>query len=95
MLVDQHCHGVLADDLDEAEFGALITESDRPPAAGTSPFDSALGLAVRRWCPRCSACPRWPGPPRTWRPAGPPAAPGRPAGCSPRRAWPTCWWTPG
>ncbi|MEV8097395.1 amidohydrolase family protein [Kitasatospora sp. NPDC085879] len=51
MLVDHHCHGVVVADLDEAAFGALITESDRPPAPGTSPFDSAIGLAVRRWCP--------------------------------------------
>ncbi|MEU2628094.1 amidohydrolase family protein [Kitasatospora sp. NPDC007106] len=51
MLVDHHCHSVVADELDEAALGALITESDRPPAPGTSPFDSAIGLAVRRWCP--------------------------------------------
>ncbi|MEV6212191.1 amidohydrolase family protein [Kitasatospora sp. NPDC051914] len=51
MLVDHHCHSVVAEELDEAAFAALITESDRPPAAGTSPFDSAIGLAVRRWCP--------------------------------------------
>ncbi|MCU7822310.1 amidohydrolase family protein [Kitasatospora sp. DSM 101779] len=51
MLVDHHCHSVLADELDGTALGALITESDRPPAPGTSPFDSAIGLAVRRWCP--------------------------------------------
>nr|WP_035794835.1 amidohydrolase family protein [Kitasatospora mediocidica] len=50
-LLDQHCHGVVAADLDDDAFGALLTESDRPPAPGTSPFDSALGLALRRWCP--------------------------------------------
>ncbi|MFC7183754.1 amidohydrolase family protein [Kitasatospora paranensis] len=62
MLVDQHCHGVLADDLDEAEFGALITESDSPPVAGSSPVDSALGLAVRRWCPPVFGLPALAGP---------------------------------
>ncbi|MFD9127259.1 amidohydrolase family protein [Kitasatospora sp. NPDC059571] len=51
VLVDQHCHSVVQADLDEAGFTRLITESDRPPAPGTSPFDSAIGLAVRRWCP--------------------------------------------
>lgn len=50
-LVDHHCHSVLAVDLDDDELAGLLTESDRPPAPGTSPFDSALGLAVRRWCP--------------------------------------------
>nr|WP_280698112.1 amidohydrolase family protein [Kitasatospora sp. GP82] len=50
-MVDQHCHSVLVADLDEDRLAALLTESDRPPAAGTTPFDSALGLAVRRWCP--------------------------------------------
>ncbi|WP_405011099.1 amidohydrolase family protein [Kitasatospora sp. NBC_01539] len=62
MLVDQHCHGVAVADLDEAEFGALITESDRPPAPGTSPFDSAIGLAVRRWCPPLLGLPPLAGP---------------------------------
>ncbi len=50
-LIDQHCHSVLAVDLADEELAGLLTESDRPPAPGTSPFDSALGLAVRRWCP--------------------------------------------
>ncbi|MFB7664722.1 amidohydrolase family protein [Kitasatospora sp. NPDC056138] len=50
-LVDQHCHSVVLADLAPERFAALLTESDRPPAAGTTPFDSALGLAVRRWCP--------------------------------------------
>ncbi len=50
-LVDQHCHSVVVADLDEADFGSLLTESRRPPAPGCSPFDSSLGLAVRRWCP--------------------------------------------
>lgn len=50
-LVDHHCHSVVAADLADGALAGLLTESDRPPAPGTSPFDSALGLAVRRWCP--------------------------------------------
>lgn len=50
-LVDQHCHGVLRQGpVDTAHFGSLLTESDAPPAPGTSHFDSQLGFAVRRWC---------------------------------------------
>ena len=50
-LIDHHCHSVVSDDLSDEAFAALLTESDRAPAPGTSPWDSALGLAVRRWCP--------------------------------------------
>ncbi|WP_354642802.1 amidohydrolase family protein [Kitasatospora camelliae] len=51
MLIDHHCHSVVAEELDDTALGDLLTESDRPAAPGTSRFDSALGLAVRRWCP--------------------------------------------
>ncbi|MEV7779831.1 amidohydrolase family protein [Kitasatospora sp. NPDC088351] len=50
-LLDHHCHSVVVADLADDALAGLLTESDRPPAPGTSPFDSALGLAVRRWCP--------------------------------------------
>ncbi|MFJ6622397.1 amidohydrolase family protein [Kitasatospora sp. NPDC091335] len=50
-LVDHHCHSVVAAELTDDALAGLLTESDRPPAPGCSPFDSALGLAVRRWCP--------------------------------------------
>jgi uncharacterized protein len=50
-LVDHHCHSVVAADLADDAFAALLTESDRPPAPGTSFWDSRLGLAVRRHCP--------------------------------------------
>ncbi|MFE7193783.1 amidohydrolase family protein [Kitasatospora sp. NPDC057541] len=50
-LVDHHCHSVVTAELAGDALAGLLTESDRPPAPGTSPFDSALGLAVRRWCP--------------------------------------------
>jgi predicted TIM-barrel fold metal-dependent hydrolase len=49
-LIDHHCHGVVKADLDMAGFENLITESSDPAPAGTSRFDSPLGLAVRRWC---------------------------------------------
>ncbi|WP_062208194.1 amidohydrolase family protein [Streptomyces sp. NBRC 109706] len=50
-LVDQHCHRVLREvPTTVAEFERWLAESPHPPAAGTSYFDSQLGLAVRRWC---------------------------------------------
>ncbi|MGH3938633.1 MAG: amidohydrolase family protein [Pseudonocardiaceae bacterium] len=48
-LVDHHCHSVLVRSPDAAAFGALLTEADAP-APGADPFDSVLGLSVRRWC---------------------------------------------
>jgi hypothetical protein len=48
-LLDHHCHSVTVADLGPEAFRSLLTQSDRPPAA--DPLDSALGLAVRRWCP--------------------------------------------
>ena len=48
-LVDHHCHSVLAGSPDAAAFGTLLTEAEAP-APGADPFDSALGLSVRRWC---------------------------------------------
>ncbi|MFC5724266.1 amidohydrolase family protein [Streptomyces gamaensis] len=50
-LVDHHCHGVVRHGLDEDGFASYLTESDLPPATGTTFFDSQLGFAVRRWCP--------------------------------------------
>ena len=55
-LLDHHCHSVVTAELSDAGFGSLLTESDRtpaesPPPPGADPWDSALGLAVRRWCP--------------------------------------------
>lgn len=47
-LVDHHCHGVVAADLDQAGFEALLTEGD--PWPGVSSFDTPVGLAVRRHC---------------------------------------------
>lgn len=47
-LLDHHCHGVVTTDLDRPGFESLLTEAPGP--GGPDRFDSALGLAVRRWC---------------------------------------------
>ncbi|WP_240999680.1 amidohydrolase family protein, partial [Streptomyces sp. Tu 4128] len=47
-LVDHHCHGAVTGDLDRDGFESLLTEGERWP--GVSPFDSPVGLAVRRHC---------------------------------------------
>ncbi|QWZ08687.1 amidohydrolase [Nocardioides panacis] len=49
-LVDQHCHPVVLEPLDRAGFELLLTEAHEPGPAGTSQFDTQVGLAVRRWC---------------------------------------------
>ncbi|MFJ5642001.1 amidohydrolase family protein [Streptomyces sp. NPDC093223] len=47
-LVDHHCHGAVTADLGPARFEALLTEGAAWP--GVSPFDSPVGVAVRRHC---------------------------------------------
>ncbi|NUP42961.1 MAG: amidohydrolase family protein [Streptomyces sp.] len=47
-LVDHHCHGVVTADLPRDGFEGLITEGAAWP--GISPFDSPVGVAVRRHC---------------------------------------------
>ncbi|MGX1365963.1 putative TIM-barrel fold metal-dependent hydrolase [Streptomyces canus] len=47
-LVDHHCHGVVTDALDRPGFESLLTEGSAWP--GISPFDSPVGVAVRRHC---------------------------------------------
>ncbi|MFI6059779.1 amidohydrolase family protein [Streptomyces sp. NPDC051286] len=47
-LVDHHCHGAVTSDLTPGEFESLITEGEAWP--GVSPFDSPVGVAVRRHC---------------------------------------------
>jgi len=49
-LIDHHVHGIVSGDLDTATVESLLTESSAAPAPGTTPFDSQLGFAVRRWC---------------------------------------------
>jgi uncharacterized protein len=50
-LVDDHCHGVVRDVADRDAFESHINEGFDAPPAGTSHFDTPIGLAVRRWCP--------------------------------------------
>ena len=50
-LIDQHCHGVVAEDLDRGRFELLATESDAPAPGGCTGFDTQIGFAIRRWCP--------------------------------------------
>ncbi|GAA4058761.1 amidohydrolase family protein [Streptomyces shaanxiensis] len=47
-LVDHHCHGVVTADLDRDGFESLLTEGE--PWPGISPFDTPVGVAVRRHC---------------------------------------------
>ncbi|CCK25944.1 amidohydrolase 2 [Streptomyces davaonensis JCM 4913] len=47
-LVDHHCHGVTTGDLDRAGLESLLTEGAAWP--GISPFDTPVGVAVRRHC---------------------------------------------
>ncbi|OIK25053.1 amidohydrolase family protein [Streptomyces malaysiense] len=47
-LVDHHCHGAVTADLSFEEFESLLTEGEAWP--GVSPFDSPVGIAVRRHC---------------------------------------------
>ncbi|MFJ3421662.1 amidohydrolase family protein [Streptomyces sp. NPDC086082] len=49
-LVDHHCHGVVTDALDRPAFESLLTEGDVWPGSGVSPFDTPVGIAVRRYC---------------------------------------------
>src|SRR2546422_8287375 len=49
-LVDHHCHGVVAGELDRGGFEGFINEGFAPARAGTTHFDAPIGLAVRRWC---------------------------------------------
>jgi hypothetical protein len=52
-LVDHHAHLPVTGEVPgggPGSFESYLTESDRPPAPGLTPFDSQLGTAVRRWC---------------------------------------------
>lgn len=50
LLLDHHCHGVAQVDQDLDSFELHLTEGFEPPVAGTTYFDSPVGLATRRWC---------------------------------------------
>ncbi|MFF5308285.1 amidohydrolase family protein [Streptomyces massasporeus] len=47
-LVDHHCHGTVTADLGRDAFESFLTEGEAWP--GISPFDSPVGVAVRRHC---------------------------------------------
>ncbi|SMQ20621.1 hypothetical protein SAMN06272771_6854 [Streptomyces sp. Ag82_O1-12] len=47
-LVDHHCHGTVTADLGREAFEAHLTEGEVWP--GISPFDSPVGVALRRHC---------------------------------------------
>lgn len=49
-LLDHHCHGVVAEELERERFEDLMSESDRPAPAGASHFDSQMGFAIRAHC---------------------------------------------
>jgi uncharacterized protein len=49
-LVDHHCHGLVLRDLDRPEFEALMNEGPGSGRWTGSPFDSMLGVAIRRHC---------------------------------------------
>ncbi|MFJ9582662.1 amidohydrolase family protein [Streptomyces acidicola] len=49
-LVDHHCHGVVTADPDAERFESLITEGAAWPGSGVSPFDTPVGVAIRRHC---------------------------------------------
>jgi hypothetical protein len=41
---------VVAGDVDRSAFESMLTEAESPGPLGGTLFDSAIGLAVRRWC---------------------------------------------
>jgi predicted TIM-barrel fold metal-dependent hydrolase len=49
-VVDHHCHGLVLRDLDRPAFEALLNEGSGSGRWTGSPFDSMLGLAIRRHC---------------------------------------------
>lgn len=49
-LLDHHVHGVVDHDLDRPQFELLMNEGGMPAPAGTSHFDSPVGLAVLSRC---------------------------------------------
>ncbi|HWB67840.1 MAG TPA: amidohydrolase family protein [Mycobacteriales bacterium] len=49
-LVDHHVHGVVATSLERDQFELLANEGGRPAPAGTSHFDTPVGLAILTGC---------------------------------------------
>jgi hypothetical protein len=50
-LVDHHCHGLVRRDLDRPAYEALMNEGAGSGRWTGSPFDSMLGVAIRKHCP--------------------------------------------
>ncbi len=49
-LIDHHCHGLVPRDVTRKQFELMISESFVDAPAGTSHFDTPLGLAIRAKC---------------------------------------------
>ena len=49
-LLDDHCHGVFQHDLSPKQFAPLINEGGNPVPAGTTRWDTPVGLAIRCHC---------------------------------------------
>jgi uncharacterized protein len=58
-LVDHHCHGILRDVLDRAQFEALLTEGTGPGRLHPSLFDTQAGYGVRAVCAPLLDLPRF------------------------------------
>jgi len=58
-LVDHHCHGVVRDVLDRAQFEALLTEAPAPGPLHPSLFDTQAGFGVRAVCAPLLDLPRF------------------------------------
>jgi len=61
-LVDHHCHGIVRDELDRAQFEALLTEADGPGPFHPSLFDTQAGFGVRAICAPLLDLPRFAAP---------------------------------
>ena len=58
-LVDHHCHGIVRDVLDRAQFEALLTEAAAPGPLHPSLFDTQAGFGVRAVCAPLLDLPRF------------------------------------
>jgi uncharacterized protein len=94
VLVDQHCHGVVAGELDEAGFAGWLTEAAALPR-GRDPFESMLGLAVRRWCAPVLGLPALASKGAYLERRAELGGGRLLSGCSTRRGWRAGWWIPG
>ena len=49
-LTDNHCHGVIRDNLERPDFEIIATESDWPEPNGMTIFDAPVGIMMRAEC---------------------------------------------